>query len=120
MNTLFLKSIISEKNKVEVSAAIISEAKPLRGYLRLLQILKKIFLGIMTHENGGFLAGHSKWANIKHRKEQDAIRESFHKIDKEITVSPLGGADINSNPRLRSAVEAANNSNMPKIKSNAL
>ena len=66
-----------------------------------------------------FLAGHSKWANIKHRKgRQDAIKgKLFTRLIREITVSArLAGADINSNPRLRSAVEAANSANMPKEK----
>ena len=62
------------------------------------------------------MAGHSKWANIKHRKgAQDAKRgKIFTKIIKEITVSSrIGGADIESNPRLRKAVENAKASNMP-------
>ena len=65
------------------------------------------------------MAGHSKWANIKHRKgRQDAIKgKLFTRLIREITVAArLGGADINSNPRLRSAVEAANGANMPKEK----
>ena len=65
------------------------------------------------------MAGHSKWANIKHRKcRQDAIKgKLFTRIIREITVAArLAGADINSNPRLRSAVEAANGANMPKEK----
>lgn len=65
------------------------------------------------------MAGHSKWANIKHRKgRQDAIRgKLFTRLIREITVSAkLGGSEISSNPRLRSAVEAANSSNMPKDK----
>ena len=62
------------------------------------------------------MAGHSKWANIKHRKgAQDAKRgRIFTKIIKEITVSSrIGGGDIESNPRLRKAVENAKASNMP-------
>ena len=65
------------------------------------------------------MAGHSKWANIKHRKgRQDAIKgKLFTRLIREITVAArLGGVDINSNPRLRSAVEAANGANMPKEK----
>ena len=65
------------------------------------------------------MAGHSKWANIKHRKgRQDAIRgKLFTRLIKEITVSAkLAGSDVSSNPRLRSAVEAANNANLPKEK----
>ena len=63
------------------------------------------------------MAGHSKWANIKHRKgAQDARRgKVFTKIIKEITVAArMGGGDINANPRLRRAVDAAKNENMPK------
>ncbi|MDC3159943.1 MAG: YebC/PmpR family DNA-binding transcriptional regulator [Methylococcaceae bacterium TMED69] len=65
------------------------------------------------------MAGHSKWANIKHRKgRQDAIKgKLFTRLIREISVSArLAGGDINSNPRLRSAVEAANSANMPKEK----
>ncbi|MDJ0782388.1 MAG: YebC/PmpR family DNA-binding transcriptional regulator [Desulfosarcinaceae bacterium] len=63
------------------------------------------------------MAGHSKWANIKHRKGAvDAKRgKIFTKLIKEITVAArMGGGDINSNPRLRSAVAAAKAENMPK------
>ncbi len=63
------------------------------------------------------MAGHSKWANIKHRKgAADARRgKIFTKLIKEITVSArMGGGDINANPRLRSAVLAAKTENMPK------
>jgi YebC/PmpR family DNA-binding regulatory protein len=63
------------------------------------------------------MAGHSKWANIKHRKErQDAKRgKIFTRLIKEITVaSRLGGGDPNMNPRLRLAVDKAQESNLPK------
>jgi YebC/PmpR family DNA-binding regulatory protein len=64
------------------------------------------------------MSGHSKWANIKHRKgAQDAKRgKIFTRLIKEITVAARmgGGGDIDSNPRLRSAVAAAKNVNMPK------
>ena len=63
------------------------------------------------------MAGHSKWANIKRRKGAvDAKRgKIFTKIIKEIMVAArLGGGDINGNPRLRSAVLAAKDENMPK------
>ena len=56
------------------------------------------------------MAGHSKWANIKHRKgAQDAKRgKIFTKIIKEITVAArLGGGDLDANPRLRKAVSNA-------------
>lgn len=62
------------------------------------------------------MAGHSKWANIQHRKgRQDAKRgKVFTKIIKEITVSArLGGGDTNMNPRLRAAVALAKEENMP-------
>ncbi|PKO43580.1 MAG: YebC/PmpR family DNA-binding transcriptional regulator [Betaproteobacteria bacterium HGW-Betaproteobacteria-4] len=56
------------------------------------------------------MAGHSKWANIQHRKgRQDEKRgAAFSKIAKEITVaSKMGGGDVNFNPRLRVAVDKA-------------
>ena len=65
------------------------------------------------------MAGHSKWANIKHRKgAQDAKRgKIFTKIIKEITISSrLGGSDIDSNPRLRKAVSNAKSKNLPADK----
>ncbi len=63
------------------------------------------------------MAGHSKWANIQHRKNrQDAKRgKVFTRLIKEITVAArLGGGDPDSNPRLRLAVDKAYDSNMPK------
>jgi YebC/PmpR family DNA-binding regulatory protein len=63
------------------------------------------------------MAGHSKWANIKHKKAaQDAKRgKVFTRLIKEITVAAkLGGADPNSNPRLRLAIDKAQDENMPK------
>jgi YebC/PmpR family DNA-binding regulatory protein len=63
------------------------------------------------------MAGHSKWANIKHRKgAQDAKRgKVFTKLIKEITVAAkLGGGDLDTNPRLRTAVDKAKAGNMPK------
>ena len=62
------------------------------------------------------MAGHSKWANIQHRKgRQDAKRgKSFTKLIKEITVAArTGGGDMNFNPRLRLAIEKAKAENMP-------
>jgi YebC/PmpR family DNA-binding regulatory protein len=62
------------------------------------------------------MAGHSKWANIKHRKgAQDAKRgKVFTKIIKEITVAArLSGGDLEANPRLRRAVSNARSNNMP-------
>jgi YebC/PmpR family DNA-binding regulatory protein len=63
------------------------------------------------------MAGHSKWANIKHRKgAQDAKRgKIFTKLIKEITVAArMGGADDSSNPRLRDALMKAFKANMKK------
>ena len=63
------------------------------------------------------MAGHSKWANIKHKKERaDAKRgKIFTRLIKEITVSArLGGGDPDSNPRLRLAMDKAYAQNMPK------
>jgi len=63
------------------------------------------------------MAGHSKWANIQHRKgAQDAKRAKiFTRYIREITVAArMGGADVDANPRLRAAVTAARNVNMPK------
>ena len=62
------------------------------------------------------MAGHSKWANIQHRKgRQDAKRgKIFTKLVKEITVAArLGGGDVNFNPRLRTAVAGAKEESMP-------
>ena len=62
------------------------------------------------------MAGHSKWANIKHRKgAQDAKRAKvFTRLIREITVAARqGGGDPESNPRLRSAMYAGRSSNMP-------
>ena len=63
------------------------------------------------------MAGHSKWANIQHRKKaQDAKRgKLFTKLIREITVAArLGGGDAGANPRLRAAVDAALGANMTK------
>jgi len=63
------------------------------------------------------MAGHSKWANIKHRKAAaDAKRgKAFTRLIKEITVAAkLGGPDPGMNPRLRLAVDKAYEANMPK------
>lgn len=63
------------------------------------------------------MAGHSKWANIKHKKAaQDAKRgKVFTRLIKEITVAArLGGNDPDSNPRLRLAMDKAYDQNMPK------
>ena len=63
------------------------------------------------------MAGHSKWANIKHKKAAtDAKRgKIFTRLIKEITVAAkLGGGDVSTNPRLRLAIDKAYEQNMPK------
>ncbi|WLI88237.1 YebC/PmpR family DNA-binding transcriptional regulator [Massilia sp. R2A-15] len=63
------------------------------------------------------MAGHSKWANIKHKKAAtDAKRgKIWTRLIKEITVAArMGGADVDANPRLRLAVDKAADANMPK------
>jgi YebC/PmpR family DNA-binding regulatory protein len=63
------------------------------------------------------MAGHSKWANIQHRKSKvDAKRgKIFTRINRELTVAAReGGGDPDANPRLRLAVQKANAANMPK------
>ena len=65
------------------------------------------------------MAGHIKWANIRHRKgAQDQKRgKIFTKIIKEITISArLAGGDPNANPRLRKAISNAKSNNMPSDK----
>ncbi|MDG1430282.1 MAG: YebC/PmpR family DNA-binding transcriptional regulator [Paracoccaceae bacterium] len=63
------------------------------------------------------MAGHSKWANIQHRKgRQDALRSKlFSKLSKEITVAAkMGDPDPEKNPRLRLAVKEAKSQSVPK------
>ena len=63
------------------------------------------------------MAGHSKWANIQHRKgRQDKLRSKlFSKLSKEITVAAkMGDPDPDKNPRLRLAVKEAKSNSMPK------
>jgi len=63
------------------------------------------------------MSGHSKWSSIKHKKAAtDAKRgKAFTKIIKEIQVAArMGGGDVSSNPRLRTAITAAKSANMPK------
>ncbi|MEO0150221.1 MAG: YebC/PmpR family DNA-binding transcriptional regulator, partial [candidate division WOR-3 bacterium] len=62
------------------------------------------------------MAGHSKWAQIKHKKaKMDAKRSKiFNKLIREIQVAArLGGGDPDLNPRLRLAIEKAKEANMP-------
>ncbi len=63
------------------------------------------------------MAGHSKWANIQHRKgRQDAKRgKLFTKLIREVTIAAkLGGGDPDANPRLRAAIDGAKSQSMPK------
>lgn len=63
------------------------------------------------------MAGHSKWANIQHRKgRQDKLRaKAFSKLSKEITIAAkIGGGDPDGNPRLRLAIKNARGESMPK------
>ena len=63
------------------------------------------------------MAGHSKWANIKHRKAaQDKKRGKLYtKLIREITVAArLGGGNPEDNPRLRASIDKALSANMPK------
>jgi YebC/PmpR family DNA-binding regulatory protein len=63
------------------------------------------------------MSGHNKWAKVKHVKAKvDAVRgRQFTKIIKEMTIAARsGGGDPNSNPRLRTALQAAKDANMPK------
>ena len=67
------------------------------------------------------MAGHSKWANIQHRKgRQDAKRgKAFTKAAKEIIIAAKAGGDPAGNPRLRAAIAAAKTVNLPKDKIDA-
>ena len=62
------------------------------------------------------MAGHSKWANIQHRKGRQDVKRGkvFTRLIKEITVAArLGGGDPGTNPRLRLAIDKAREQNMP-------
>ncbi len=64
------------------------------------------------------MSGHSKWANIKHKKDAaDKVKgKAFSRIGKEIMVAAkMGGSDPDANPRLRSALTAAKAVNMPNL-----
>src|SRR6056297_733343 len=72
---------------------------------------------IVTNISEVIMAGHSKWANIQHRKgRQDAARSKlFSKLAKEITVAAkMGDPDPEKNPRLRLAVKEAKANSVPK------
>lgn len=63
------------------------------------------------------MSGHSKWSTIKRKKEKEDQKRGkvFTKLIKEITVAArIGGGDPETNPRLRQAIDDANNENMPK------
>ena len=62
------------------------------------------------------MSGHSKWSTIKHKKAANDSRRGklFSKLVKEITASArIGGGDVDTNPRLRTAIAAAKSSNVP-------
>src|SRR6201986_3383338 len=84
---------------------------------RLLDYRGKSFLSLLPFcQEGLAMSGHSKWATIKHKKAAtDAKRgKVFTKIIRELTIAArTGGADPNTNPRLRTAISAAKNENMP-------
>jgi YebC/PmpR family DNA-binding regulatory protein len=72
--------------------------------------------GLFSEEHSTFMAGHSKWANIQHRKgRQDEKRgKAWTRVIREIMVAArLGGGDVSANPRLRLAVEKAKAVNLP-------
>src|SRR5690625_5434553 len=63
------------------------------------------------------MAGHSKWANIQHRKKAQDVKRGkiFTRLIREISVAARdGGGDADANPRLRLAIERANAANVPK------
>ncbi len=62
------------------------------------------------------MSGHSKWANIQHRKgRQDKKRgKLFSKLIREVTVAAKYGSDPSANPRLRAAIDKAKSQSMPK------
>ncbi len=62
------------------------------------------------------MSGHSKWANIKHKKaKEDASRgKAFTKLVKEITICARESGDVNGNPRLRTLIDKAKQINMPQ------
>ncbi len=62
------------------------------------------------------MSGHSKWANIKHKKAKEDVSrgKAFTKLVKEITIAAHEAGDVNANPRLRTLVEKAKDINMPQ------
>src|SRR5690606_37720343 len=72
--------------------------------------------GLLPQAGGSFMAGHSQWANRKHRKaRQDAKKgKIFSKMAREITMAArMGGGDPDINPRLRAALEKARQFGVP-------
>src|SRR6202049_5302262 len=72
--------------------------------------------GVTLNKRGCVMSGHSKWATIKHKKAAtDAKRgRAFTRIIREISIAArIGGGDPHSHPRLRTAILAAKNENMP-------
>ena len=79
--------------------------------------IQSYFFGGHLKRINYFMAGHSHWAGIKHKKGKADKQRSkiFSKLSKEITVAAkLGDKDPSMNPRLRSAIQAARSANMPK------
>ena len=81
--------------------------------------LASLCIEVLLNQKHGqrIMAGHSKWANIQHRKgRQDKVRSKlFSKFSKEIAIAAkIGGPDIEANPRLRLAVATAKQQSMPK------
>jgi transcriptional/translational regulatory protein YebC/TACO1 len=77
---------------------------------------KQGFVPQLVSQEAINMSGHSKWATIKHKKAAtDAKRgRIFTKLIREITIAArVGGGDPDSNPRLRTAILAAKNENMP-------
>jgi hypothetical protein len=105
---------------MNVSHTFAGRLKQFEISIRALFIMVRIFpvTEIRVSINGvNVMAGHSKWANIQHRKgRQDEKRgKIFTRLIKEITVAArLGDSDPASNPRLRLAMEKAYDHNMPK------
>ena len=85
-------------------------------------IMKQVWLRKYQSHHGGItrkiiMAGHSHWAGIKHKKGRADKERSkiFSKISREITVAAkLGDKNPTMNPRLRTAIQAAKQANMPK------
>ena len=106
------KAVAGSRNRTISRTAV--PAAPMSGHRRAPSIICTIATGQQPKDT---MAGHSKWANIKHKKAAtDAKRgKIFTRLIKEITVAArLGGGDATMNPRLRLAVDKAYSQNMPK------